>query len=126
MILRITAILFPIFAIVALGYWYGRRHDPEMAVANRLNMDIFVPALVFAALAGKSFDLLSYQALAVGGIAVVLGSGLLAWPLARLLKVDSKTCPSPPALSSCSPAAACWRGRRRACSGCRGRPSYHR
>jgi predicted permease len=62
-----------------------------MALANQLNMDVFVPALVFAALAGKSFDLLSYQALAVGGIAVVLGSGLLAWPLARLLRADTKT-----------------------------------
>ncbi|MCL4725248.1 MAG: AEC family transporter, partial [Rhodocyclaceae bacterium] len=70
---------------------YGRRHKPDMALANQLNMDVFVPALVFAALAGKSFDLLGYQALALGGIAVVLGSGLAAWPLARLLRVDAKT-----------------------------------
>lgn len=91
MLLRIVSIIFPLFAIVLAGWLYGRRHRPDMALANQLNMDVFVPALVFAALAGKSFDLLSYQALAVGGIAVVLGSGLLAWPLARLLKVDSKT-----------------------------------
>lgn len=32
MILRIASILLPIFAIVAVGYWYGRRHDPAMAV----------------------------------------------------------------------------------------------
>lgn len=91
MLLRIVSIIFPLFAIVLAGWLYGRRHRPDMALANQLNMDVFVPALVFAALAGKSFDLLSYQALAVGGIAVVLGSGALAWPLARLLKVDSKT-----------------------------------
>ena len=91
MLLRIVSIIFPLLAIVLAGWFYGRRHKPDMALANQLNMDVFVPALVFAALAGKSFDLLSYQALAVGGIAVVLGSGLLAWPLARLLKVDSKT-----------------------------------
>ena len=48
--LRLVAILFPIFAIVAAGYFYGRKHKPEMAVANRLNMDVFVPALVFAAM----------------------------------------------------------------------------
>ena len=46
--LRLLAVLFPIFGIVAAGYFYGRRHKPEMAVANRLNMDVFVPALVFA------------------------------------------------------------------------------
>ncbi|GMU50194.1 MAG: hypothetical protein AMXMBFR31_24200 [Candidatus Desulfobacillus denitrificans] len=91
MLLRIVSIVFPLFAIVAAGWLYGRRHKPDMALANQLNMDVFVPALVFAALAGKSFDLLGYQALALGGIAVVLGSGLLAWPLSRLLKVDSKT-----------------------------------
>ena len=91
MLLRIVSIIFPLFAIVLAGWLYGRRHRPDMALANQLNMDVFVPALVFAALAGKSFDLLSYQALAVGGIAVVLGSGLLAWPLARLLQADTKT-----------------------------------
>jgi hypothetical protein len=48
MAIRITAILFPIFAIVAAGYVYGRRHAPEMGVANRLNMDVFVLALVIA------------------------------------------------------------------------------
>jgi len=91
MLIRIVSIIFPLFAIVLAGWLYGRRHKPDMALANQLNMDVFVPALVFAALAGKSFDLLSYQALALGGIAVVLGSGALAWPLARLLKVDTKT-----------------------------------
>jgi predicted permease len=39
-----------------------------MAVANRLNMDVFVPALVFAAMAGKSFDLAAYAPLALGGV----------------------------------------------------------
>lgn len=91
MLLRIVSIIFPLFAIVLAGWLYGRRHKPDMALANQLNMDVFVPALVFAALAGKSFDLLGYQALALGGIAVVLGSGLAAWPLARLLRVDAKT-----------------------------------
>ena len=55
---RLLAILFPIFGIVAAGYFYARHHKPEMAVANRLNMDIFVPALVFAAMAGKSIQVL--------------------------------------------------------------------
>ena len=67
MLLRIVSIIFPLFAIVLAGWLYGRRHRPDMALANQLNMDVFVPALVFAALAGKSFDLLSYQALALGG-----------------------------------------------------------
>ncbi|MDP3638823.1 MAG: AEC family transporter [Azonexus sp.] len=88
---RLLAILFPIFGIVAAGYFYARHHKPEMAVANRLNMDVFVPALVFAAMAGKSFDLVAYAPLALGGFLVLATCGLLAWPIARLIGVQPKT-----------------------------------
>jgi len=92
---RLLAILFPIFGIVAAGYFYGRKHKPEMAVANRLNMDVFVPALVFAAMAGKSFDLAAYAPLALGGFLVLAACGLIAWPLARLCGVQPKTLAPP-------------------------------
>lgn len=92
---RLLAILFPIFGIVAAGYFYGRKHKPEMAVANRLNMDVFVPALVFAAMAGKSFDLAAYAPLALGGFTVLAVCGLLAWPIARLCGVQAKTLAPP-------------------------------
>lgn len=88
---RLVAILFPIFGIVAAGYFYARRHKPEMAVANRLNMDVFVPALVFAAMAGKSFDIAVYAPLALGGFIVLASCGLLAWLMARLCGVQAKT-----------------------------------
>ncbi|MGB8149188.1 MAG: AEC family transporter, partial [Azonexus sp.] len=76
--LRLVAILFPIFGIVAAGYFYARHHKPEMAVANRLNMDVFVPALVFAAMAGKSFDLAAFAPLALGAFLMLAACGLLA------------------------------------------------
>lgn len=88
---RLAAILFPIFAIIGAGFFYGRKHRPEMAVANRLNMDVFVPALVFAAMAGKSFDLAAYAPLALAGFLVLAACGLLAWPVARLASVQAKT-----------------------------------
>ena len=89
--LRLVAILFPIFGIVAAGYFYARQHKPEMAVANRLNMDVFVPALVFAAMAGKSFDLVAFAPLALGGFLVLASCGLLAWPIAKLVGIQPKT-----------------------------------
>ncbi|MCX8145106.1 MAG: AEC family transporter [Azovibrio sp.] len=91
MLLRIVSILLPIFAIVGIGYAYARRYKPDMGVANHLNMDVFVPALVFYALAGKPLDLGSYGPLALGALVVVLGSGLLAWPVAKLLGYQNKT-----------------------------------
>ena len=91
MVAQIFSIIFPILAIVLLGYLYGRRHAPDMAAANKLNIEIFVPALIFDVLSGKEFNLDEYQLLAVGGIAVIFGSGLLAWPIARLLNYQFKT-----------------------------------
>jgi malate permease and related proteins len=89
--LRILSIVFPVFAIIGIGWWYGRAKRPDIGVTNQISMDVLVPALVFSALASKSFDFTHYWQLALGGAAVILGSGLLAWPLARLLKVDAKT-----------------------------------
>jgi hypothetical protein len=95
LLLRIVGIVFPIFGIVAAGYAYARHKRAHgginMAFANQLNMDVFVPALVFAALASREFGLLDNLPLAAGAAAVVLGSGLLSWPLARWLRVDTKT-----------------------------------
>jgi len=95
LVFRLVAILFPIFGIVAAGYFYARHHKPEMAVANRLNMDVFVPALVFAAMAGKSFDLAAYAPLALGGFLVLATCGLIAWPLAKLIGSQPKTLAPP-------------------------------
>jgi predicted permease len=81
---QLTAIVFPIFALVAVGFFYGRRHLPDMAAANQINLEIFTPALIFSVLSAKDFQLMAYRELALAGALVVLGSGLIAWPLARL------------------------------------------
>lgn len=88
---QVFAIVFPIFGIVALGYLYARRHEPDMASANRLNLEIFTPALIFSVLSGEGFELARYAELAFAAMLVVLGSGLLAWPFARLFGFHSKT-----------------------------------
>jgi len=81
---QVFEIIFPIFAIVALGYGYALRHGPDMASANRLNLEIFTPALIFSVLSSEGFDLARYTDLAFAAAAVVLGSVLLAWPVARV------------------------------------------
>jgi len=81
---QVFEIVFPIFAIVLLGYLYARRFGTDMASANRLNLEIFTPALIFSVLSGEGFELARYAELAVAAMIVVLGSGLLAWPFGRL------------------------------------------
>lgn len=87
---QVFEIVFPIFAIVLLGYAYARRFGPDMASANRLNLEIFTPALIFSVLSGEGFDLARYADLALAAALVVLGSGLLTWPVARLFGYRSK------------------------------------
>lgn len=94
MTLRILEIIFPIFAIVFIGMAYGKRFSPDMTLPNRLNMDVFIPALLFAVLTKQAEHAGLYLNLALAATLVVLGSGLVAWPIARLLKIDPKTfCP---------------------------------
>jgi malate permease and related proteins len=88
---RILAVVFPVFAIVGIGWAYGHLKKPDMSTANVLNMDLFTPLLIFSTLAVKHVPLAEHGALAIGGICVVLCAGLLTWPLAHLLGQQPKT-----------------------------------
>ena len=88
---RIIAIILPIFSIGAVGYIYSRYYRPDMATGNRINMDIFTPALIFDIMSASDLALVNYVGLAGAGLLVVLGSGIIAWPVARLLKFQWKT-----------------------------------
>lgn len=101
MLPRIVTILFPLFAIASAGFLYGRRHKPDMTFANRLNMDVFVPALVFAALADKSVQLTEYLPLALGTFTVIAGSGLAAWAMARFSHLQPRTFVPPMMFNNC-------------------------
>jgi hypothetical protein len=88
---RILGIIFPIFAIVSVGYAYGRWRRVDMSMVNTMNMDVLVPALLFFVLSSKNFDLARYGDLALGAAAVVIGSGVLALAVAWLARLQAKT-----------------------------------
>jgi predicted permease len=89
-LLRIIEIIFPVFAIVMVGWFYGRYRAVDMAAPNQTNMDIFIPALVFSALADKSFDLVGHQVFAVAAFVIMVGSGLIGWGVAKLTGISHK------------------------------------
>ena len=88
---QILSTLLPVFLIAGCGALYGRVRSPDIRVLNSLNMELFVPMLVFAVLAERKAPLQDYADLALAATVIVLGSGLLLWPLARLLKLDVRT-----------------------------------
>ncbi len=101
MLLRIVSILFPLFAIAALGFFVGRRMKPDLSHANKLNMDVFVPALVFSALAGRETRVIDYLPLAGATLLVVVGSGVAAWLIARACGFSPKTLIPPIMFNNC-------------------------
>lgn len=101
MLIRIANIILPVFSIIGFGWLYARRVHPDMAMVNRISMNVLAPALVFSALASRDFDVAANGMLIVGSIAVVLGSGLLAWPIARLAGIDSRTFVPPMMFNNC-------------------------
>lgn len=98
---RILGIFLPVFTIAAFGFVYARRQKPDMSGVNRLSMSLLAPALIFSVLASKSFDIREHWLLMLGCMGVVLGSGVLAWPVARLLRVDWRTLLPPTMFNNC-------------------------
>lgn len=91
MIAQIAATLLPVFLIAGSGAAYGRFRTPDIQGLNTLNMELFVPLLVFSVMADRGVPLVDYAGLALAAAVIVLGSGLLLWPIARWLKLDVKT-----------------------------------
>ncbi|MFZ2824316.1 AEC family transporter [Hydrogenophaga sp.] len=91
LILRIADVIIPVFLIVAVGYGYARRKAPDMAVFNRIALDVLAPVLVYSALASKDFRITDHLPLLIGGTALILGGGLLAWPVAKLFGAQPRT-----------------------------------
>lgn len=88
---RVLEVTVPVFAVILVGYLYARFRPTDMAVANRLNVHLFVPALLFFVLSEKLPAASALAGPALGAAVVVLGSGLLAWPVVRLTGWSART-----------------------------------
>lgn len=102
---RIFGIILPVFLIIALGYAYARwRPDQvrsDMGAVNRVSIGVLCPLLVFSALASREFDVGENAILILAGALIALGSGLMAWPIARLLGYDARTFVPPMMYNNC-------------------------
>ena len=87
---KIIEITLPIFLIAWLGFAYSRRVKPDLGGANQLIVDLALPVLIFSSLASKSFDPLSAAIFTSASVALIVLSGLLAWPLVRFSGASAK------------------------------------
>ena len=88
---RIAQVIIPVFFIVAVGYVYTRKRQPDFGWFNRIMLDVLTPLLVYTALAGKDFHLAEHTRLLAGGALLILLTGLLAWPVARFSRTSSRS-----------------------------------
>ena len=80
---KIASITLPIFTLVLVGFLYGRRVKPDLGGANKLIVEIALPVLIFISLSSKLFDPVAALLFTAASIALILLSGLIAWPLAK-------------------------------------------
>ncbi|MDB5873711.1 MAG: Membrane transport protein [Ramlibacter sp.] len=88
---RIAQVIIPVFFIVAVGFFYGRRAAPDLTSFNRIVLDVLAPALVYSALAAKEFRLGDHAVLLLGGALLILASGAIGWLLARATHTQPRT-----------------------------------
>ena len=98
---RIAGIMVPVLAIIAVGYAYARHRAPDMSSVNRINMDLFAPALIFSALASRDFSIVDNRWLLAASALVVLGSGVLAYGVARVAGLQARTFVPPMMFNNC-------------------------
>ncbi len=99
--MEIISILFPVVVIVLLGFLYAYKFEPDMGVANGLVLRVFLPALIFDVVAGGEFAIVTYRWLIIGGLLVIIGSGLIAWPIGRLLNYPNRAFVSSMMFNNC-------------------------
>ena len=94
MFVTLFSIIFPVFAVSTLGYLYARWRHTELGDANRMNMELFIPALIFSVMSDRSFDVTDYGSLALAAAFYVMWllsrdlSGYLATPAIWLARVN--------------------------------------
>ncbi len=98
---RIISVIGPVFLIIAIGYGYGRRNRPDLKTFNHVSLHVLGPLLVFTSLAGEDFQLQGNAAFIAGGVAVILVSGLIAWPVARFARISPRTFVPPMMFNNC-------------------------
>ncbi|MEM8845083.1 MAG: AEC family transporter [Pseudomonadota bacterium] len=93
--IQIGQIMFPLVAIIAIGFIVGLKRAPNLESINEINLYIFIPALVFSALLEYDFEIASYLYLAFSTIILVTVTAIIALPVIKLLKEQYLTIAPP-------------------------------
>ncbi|HAS6187290.1 AEC family transporter [Vibrio vulnificus] len=90
MLIKVINILFPVFALAGVGFLVGYYLKPDFKPINRINIDVFLPALVFSSLTTMPLDTQQLPLIWASLVAVLL-PGILMIPICKLTGLSFKT-----------------------------------
>ncbi|AMG29273.1 AEC family transporter [Grimontia hollisae] len=90
MLEKVISILFPVFAVVAAGFFVGKALKPDMRHINRINIDLMVPCLVFTSLSVMPMGS-KQTSLFIAALIAVLLPGMLMMGIGKTLSLPFKT-----------------------------------
>lgn len=88
MFYQLIYILFPVLFSSSLGFLYAKIQKVNMEIPNKINLDIFIPILIFYAISEKLPSISTLGYFSLGAVIVVLGSGIILYPIVKILKID--------------------------------------
>ncbi|KAB7891771.1 AEC family transporter [Poseidonibacter ostreae] len=91
MILQIISIIFPVFFIAFIGYLYANKVKINMDMPNKINMDIFIPIMVFYFISEKLPSIHMIGSFSMGAVIVVFGSGIILYPITKIFNLNPRT-----------------------------------
>jgi len=94
-VFQIAQIMFPLVVIVGIGIVVGVRQNPQLDTINNINLNVFIPALVFASLIQQQFEFKEFALLGLSGFILVLATAVIAIPLAKLFSTAYRTLAPP-------------------------------
>jgi len=94
-VFQIAQIMFPLVVIVGIGIVVGIRQNPQLDTVNNINLNVFIPALVFASLIQQQFEFKEFALLGLSGFILVLATAVIALPLAKLFSTAYRTLAPP-------------------------------
>lgn len=86
----VVGILLPLFVLVCTGFCIARWMKVDLNPISRINMDIFLPALVFASLSTMPLDMTKIPLLGAALMAILI-PGLFMFPVCKLFRLHYKT-----------------------------------
>ena len=87
---HVLTIVFPIFFIVGLGALLNARKPIDIAAINHVNLNVFIPALIFHAFVGRGFVVEDYAWLALAAAICVFLWGLLSLIVSRAFSLNPR------------------------------------